>query len=329
MEIISVIIPVYNVERYLARCIESVQKQTYRHLEIILVDDGSTDHSMEICDQFAEKDSRIKVIHKKNGGLSSARNVGLELSRGEYIFFVDSDDYIDGEAFCTLIEQIKLFDADIAMCQYLKVDENGKALEKETSSVEKVKLLTGKQLLIQNSIGSEKTPVVVWNKLYKREIFKQLRFDEGKQHEDEFIFHKICFQCDTIVSIQKNLYFYTQRENSIMGKGISSQSVDALEAYLRRILSIHNIEEPEIQRACDNTIKQFYYTAFVHSRRLGFDNMELNEKMKKLRKEVFIFLPILLKSSSQNWKEKIEFGSWLLSPRIYGNIRGEKNVEKQ
>lgn len=319
MELISVIIPIYNSDKYLSRCILSIQEQLYENLEIILVDDGSTDDSLKICQEYAEKDLRIKVIHKENGGLSSARNKGLECSSGEYIFFVDSDDYIATETLQILLNEIKLNYADVAMCEYIKVDENGGLLELPALKEENIIIVNGERLLLENAYGKEKTFVVVWNKLYKRKIFEKIRFCEGKTHEDEFIFHKICMQCETIVRVNKIFYYYTQRKESIMGIGVSEKSIDALEAYLSRILYMKKNENSEMQKACDYTIAVFFHLAIRYSLSLGFDNYELNSRVRKLRREILEFFPRLMKCSLK-MKEKFSFGVWLLSPKIYGKI---------
>lgn len=320
MKLISVIIPIYNVEQYLPRCIESVRNQTYQKIEIILIDDGSTDRSSEICDKYAGEDSRIKVIHKSNGGLSSARNSGLKCAQGEYVFFVDADDFIDKKTFSVLQEKLELYQADMAICEYLFVDELGNSLEDDKKDTEGETILTGQQLLIQNTMGNIESSIVAWNKLYRRSIFAEVMFAEGKQHEDEFIFHEICNQCARIVSVKKALYFYTQRSDSIMGKGISVKSIDAIEAYIKRISYMNTIKEPQMKIACEKAIDQLYCLAYRYGKELGSDNYELNRKMRQLCKEVVAFIPILLGDSSKNIKEKLQFVVWLFSPKLFGKI---------
>ena len=156
-KLISVIIPVYNVEKYLRRCIDSVINQTYKNLEIIIVDDGSTDNSSNICDEYTNKDSRVKVVHKENGGLSSARNVGIELAKGDLIAFVDSDDYIELEMYEKLKENMDKYDSDIAICQYYN---SFKYSIKRQIGVEEEKIYEGKDMFFH----MDEIKAIAWNK---------------------------------------------------------------------------------------------------------------------------------------------------------------------
>lgn len=323
MKLVSVIIPIYNVEKYLKRCVESVRNQTYQKIEIILVDDGSTDRCGMICDEYDEVDNRIKVVHKKNGGLSSARNAGLRCAEGEYIFFLDADDFIDVDTFRILQEKMELHQADIAMCGCVYVDEFGKLKEQKQERASEI-VLTGEQLLVQNAMASDWMLISVCNKLYKRAIFDMLLFDEGKQFEDEFIFHNICNRCNLIIIIKEVLYFYTQRSDSITGKGNSARKVDVIEAYIKRILYMNSIAGIQMKIACERTISELYYLIYLYSRKIGSNNLELNRRMKKIRKDVLRFIPIMLKDSSKNIKEKIQLGIWLFSPKIFGRIWDNK-----
>ena len=213
--LISVIVPVYNVERYLVQCVDSIINQTYKKLEIILVDDGSTDNSSKICDSYIQKDNRIRVIHKQNGGLSSARNAGLDIASGEYIAFVDSDDYILPEMYEVLFRLIDENNADMGACSWQRVNEAGTPLLKQDTSPEN-EILSGDEVL---SIGMTRglTYVLAWNKLYKASIFDDLRFPEGRLHEDEFTAHHILSKCTRTVSTSAVMYMYTCRSDSIMG----------------------------------------------------------------------------------------------------------------
>lgn len=230
---ISVIIPVYKVEKYLDQCIASVSGQTYQNLEIILVDDGSPDSCGEICDKWAERDSRIKVIHKKNGGLSAARNTGLAAVAGEFVAFVDSDDLIIPTMMEELLSVLKEKKADIAECNYVCFsDEDEQKLKNEVSG-EKTRSYTTKEalsLLIENRTFK----YTVWNKIYRRDILNTLRFEVGKLHEDVFFTYQVFGHCKIIAKTEKTLYFYRQRSDSIMGSPFSIRSLDSLEARKRQ-----------------------------------------------------------------------------------------------
>ena len=226
--LISVIVPVYKVEKHLDRCVQSIVDQTYRNLEIILVDDGSPDNCPAICDAWAEKDNRIKVIHKENGGLSDARNAGLAVAAGEYVSFIDSDDWVDRSFMETLLDLSVRTGADIAECNFIKT--SGSTEARTTSDA--VTVCTTEEAL-EKHIKTEMFKQVVWNKLYRRNVINAV-FEKGKYHEDEFWTYQIIANCGKLAHIDRILYFYFQREDSIMGEGYSIKRLDAVEAKLRR-----------------------------------------------------------------------------------------------
>lgn len=234
-EIISVIVPVYKVERYIRRCIDSILTQTYTNLEIILVDDGSPDDCGRICDEYAVKDKRVKVIHQENGGLSAARNAGLDIATGDYIGFVDSDDYIAPDMYEKLISIIRDNSANVAMCSYSFVDEYGNIICVPSPIVNSC--ISPTEAI--NNLYSEFYCyyVTVWNRLYESSIFSSIRFDVGKTVEDAFIAHKIYLSCDKIVMIDEPLYYYVQRSGSIMHTPSIAQ-LDEIEAFYLRILAL-------------------------------------------------------------------------------------------
>ena len=205
-DLISVIVPVYKVEKYLNRCIDSIINQTYRNIEIILVDDGSPDRSGEICDAYAQMDNRIIVIHKKNGGQSSARNIGLGQAKGRYVAFVDSDDCISKEMIQVLHNAIKENNATIAACQYLPISEDMKyeSISFEKSN-KKPEIWTEEEALIQ----VKKCRLEVWNKLYDSELTKGIRFIEGIQYEDIDFTEKCLSAMKDLVYVDAKLYGYT------------------------------------------------------------------------------------------------------------------------
>lgn len=232
-ELVSVIIPVYRVEKYIKKCVNSVCNQTYKNLEILLIDDGSDDGCPEICDILAGEDARIRVIHKENGGLSDARNAGIEAAKGEYLLFVDGDDYIAEWMVEGLHNMIETTDANLAVCDFSLVNENGEALfdGKEPQSVR----ILDKDGAIGQLFGvNPLQTIVAWNKLYRREVFEKLRYPFGKYHEDEFVIHRILEAAGKIAYTDSKWYDYVQRGSSIMGNSYSLKRLDGLEArYLR------------------------------------------------------------------------------------------------
>lgn len=232
VKMVSIIIPVYNVEKYLEACIKSAINQTYPNIEVILIDDGSTDSSGNICDSYALNDSRIKVIHKHNQGLSAARNDGLDISKGEYVFFLDSDDYLNENAISVMVDKISKNNADIVMCGYNTVDESGNnIIEQHFDDV---------VLYIEDCFDymfSGKEPllaIVSWNKLYDRTIFDDLRFPVSKIHEDEFVAHLVYSKIRKAIVSPETLYNYRKREGSIMSKEPINRRFDAVEAFYNR-----------------------------------------------------------------------------------------------
>lgn len=208
--LISVIVPVFKVEPWLKRCIQSILNQTYRNLEIILVDDGSPDRCGDMCDRFAREDNRVKVIHRENGGLSAARNSGLNICRGEYIGFVDSDDVIHPEMYSRLYADICQFETPLAFCQTLMCFDGCVSFPPTDA---KTACFSPKRIL-QESL-SEIIWFSAWTKLYHRSLFEGIRFPEGRTNEDYPVSVRIFDRCDRIAVDFNKLYAYCKRANSI------------------------------------------------------------------------------------------------------------------
>ena len=231
---ISVIVPVYKVEKYLDTCVRSILNQTWQDFELLLVDDGSPDNCGTMCDEWALKDSRIQVIHKVNGGLSDARNAGIDRAKGEYFLFVDSDDSVREDMLETLVTLAKETRAEIACCNFIRLDEEGnqtKEIIHQTPG-----LLTPDEYWAQCFAQKKERSFyeVVWNKLYRRELFEKNRFAVGKIHEDSLIMHHLIAGCKAIAITDKIGYCYLQRQSSIMGAGQSLKSLSGPEAHINR-----------------------------------------------------------------------------------------------
>lgn len=241
---ISVIVPIYNVEKYLEKCIESILAQTYTDYELILVNDGSTDGCYEICQKFSKRDVRIKLINKPNGGLSSARNVGIDNSKGDYITFVDSDDYISKYMLQELYRGLCENEADIAMCSFKRVKENETIVDENCS----IKVDIHDSIECFRRIYTDKVDeyTVAWGKLYKSSLFQKIRYPEGKIHEDEFVTYKVFAQANRVVYIDTPLYFYLIRNQSIMHSTFSKKSLARLDAYIERIGYFETISKYEL-----------------------------------------------------------------------------------
>lgn len=229
--LISVIVPIYNVEDYFDRCVNSLVKQTYKNLEIILVDDGATDSCPLLCDEWAQKDSRIKAIHKVNGGLSDARNAGLEIANGELIVLIDSDDWIDYCAIEKMYERMLADDSDVVSSGVKWVTEDGTLL-KDITVLQDAVLDTHSamsEIIVDGQLKQH-----VWNKLYKRELVEDIPFEKGKYHEDVFWSYQVFGRAKKVSLMKESFYNYVQRSSSIMGAGYSKNRLDALEAMKQR-----------------------------------------------------------------------------------------------
>lgn len=235
--LISVIVPIYNVEKYLARCVDSIVNQTYKNLEIILVDDGSPDLCPQMCDDYAEKDSRIKVVHKKNGGLSDARNAGMAVAKGEYISFIDSDDYVSDDFFECLLDVMNKENSDIAECSVVKLYEDNRFDEfSDDLSVKTYDTQDAMSVLIAENPFHQH----VWNKLYKTELVRDIPYAVGKLNEDEFWTYQVFGRANKVSKLNKTMYYYFQRNSSIMGVGYNIRRLDALEGKANRQKYIEN-----------------------------------------------------------------------------------------
>ena len=238
--LISIIIPVYKVEKYLEKCIQSVINQTYENLQIILVDDGSPDNCGKICDEYAKKDHRIEVIHKSNGGLSDARNKGLEMAKGEYIGFVDSDDYIEADMYEVLYNLLKQYNADVSICNFYTVSQGKISIKNADNGINeynRIEIL--KEILLDKNIQS-----YAWNKLYKKELFDEIKYPIGKKYEDIGTTFYLLEKCNKVVVTGKSEYYYINRQDSIINNVTESTITDYIELIIQRYDYIEeNIKE--------------------------------------------------------------------------------------
>lgn len=229
--LVSIIVPVYNVESYLPQCIESILAQTYENLEIILVDDGSADSSGRICEEYADRDTRIQTIHNPNEGLAAARNQGLEVARGVYCSFVDSDDYIARDCIAYLYDMAIENNAQIAVCGYQKVygGGSGNVLAENVLGRSKKKKAVGvydtfsalSALLYQGGIIAS-----AWGRLFRRKLFSEIRFPKGRQHEDVAVMYQLFDRAEKIVVGSEKKYFYLQRPGSIIHSAFDQRRMD-------------------------------------------------------------------------------------------------------
>ena len=266
--LISIIVPIYNVEKLLPRCIDSIINQTYKNIEIILVDDGSPDNCGKICDEYASKDSRIKILHKENGGLSDARNKGLDIALGDYIMFIDSDDYINPLMVEILYENLINNNADLSICKYMKVNNS------DIYNVDKNNQTINVYNKIEcfNNLYNELyvTTEIAWNKLYKKNLWNQIRYPIKKLHEDEFVIHHLIEKCNKIVYTNLELYYYYDREDSITHI-YNKRRLDAIDAFEERMKFFKE----------KNYESLYVKSAIAYLKVLGISYVKLNKFYKK------------------------------------------------
>lgn len=249
---ISVIVPVYNVGRYLKRCLDSIQQQTYKELEVILIDDGSSDDSGAICDEYVDTDSRFHVIHQANGGAAAARNRGLENCHGQYIMFVDGDDYIAPTMCETLLHYLKTAEADISICGIYFIDVKEHARVSSFHGARTCRTISGwtamKEYFVKNQIAT-----VVWNKLYISELFQGvngIRFPEGERFEDHFVTYRLLYQAKRVAVINEPLCFHVNREGSTTHE-LKTDDILGHRSYIRDYYQWANGQPADIQEAVE------------------------------------------------------------------------------
>lgn len=296
-EKISIIVPVYNVEKYLDRCINSILKQTYQNLEIILVDDGSTDNSVEICDEYAKKDNRIKVVHKANGGLSDARNVGIDNATGEYIGLIDSDDWISEDMYLILYNNIKKENADISCCNKFLVYTN---MMIPYGNVDFYEVMNSERAIeLMCTHGYLETSA--YAKLYKKEIFQNIRYPKGKVNEDIYTTYKLLDKASKIVYDATPLYYYRQRKGSITNS--KKVNVNAMEAS-KELLDFVDKKYPKIKNVA---IKSYiFYSIGVYDNILVSKCKDRLELKVKIRKEVKQYYSIVKKDKALSKSRKVQ-----------------------
>ena len=298
--LISIIIPVYNVEDYINRCIESVINQSYKNLEIILVDDGSTDNSGKICDTYKLKDDRIIVLHKNNGGLSDARNKGLDISKGDFIGFVDGDDIIHKDMYKILLDQLLKNNADLSICRYKRFsDEDERAIINETrrniynDRLNNVKAkLSNNEYALNKCLSTKIFSVSACIKLYKKELFDEIRFPNYIEMEDWAIIVDLMLMAKQIVLVDEFLYYYYRRTNSIMNGNFKPSDLQ-LDSVFKRNLNLIDQYFPKLHNQAKTNLTSHYFyiiDKIIKSNVIDKYKNEFYGTLSKLRKEFWFIM---------------------------------------
>lgn len=317
---LSIIVPIYNVEKYLERCIKSILNQTYNNFELILVNDGSTDGSGIICEKYSGFDHRIRVIHKNNGGVSSARNMGIDNANGKYIGFIDPDDYINKYMYEILISIINRNGSDMVISDYYKIDEDN--IDDKTLNMPinidnlEVHSINGDEAIDKLFDCGEKF-IFAWNKLYKSCLFDKLRYEEGKIYEDEFIAHRILYKCKYISVVDEKLYFYVQRKGSIVNSPFTTKKFDKVYAVKDRIDFLKEKNLMELKEKAEKSFIDYfiwnYFSGYKRLNNIDKDLVNLKHKFNEIFFEV-------LKNTRISWREKITLSILYISPKVYNFI---------
>ena len=252
IEKISVIIPMYKVEEYLKKCIESILKQTYANLEIIFVDDGSPDKCGEICEEYKKKDSRIKVIHKENGGLSDARNKGIDVATGKYVTFIDSDDYIEENYIEFLYNLMKKYNADISIGSH-KIIYNNRIIDKSTYK----EFSENSEKVLEKILYDDGVDLSAWGKLYKIELFNKIRFPKGRLYEDSATTYKLIDLANVIAVSSRPIYNYVMRNNSISQGDFNLKKMELITST-NEMTDFIKKEYPNLEKACNRRMMWAY-----------------------------------------------------------------------
>ena len=259
-ELVSIIVPVYNAEQYISRCISCILDQTYRNIELILVDDGSSDKSAQIIDEESGKDKRIVVIHKINGGASDARNMGLSMCRGSYICFVDADDIIDPEYVMTMLSIAKEYDCDIVQCDYKKVNNRDIIF---TRGDNKISVVSSTDMLNRIYSESNVDTIVLWNKLFKKSVIADIRFPVGIMFEDEVFCPRVIYNASRIAITNSTLYYYYHNNNSVMNMEYSKKKLDIFTALKLRMdfyckCGLKDLYEKDLYKYMNKLLQNIY-----------------------------------------------------------------------
>lgn len=271
MQKISVIVLIYNVESYLHQCIDSILAQTYTDFELILVDDGSTDHCGVICDEYAQKDDRVRVIHQEYLGVSAARNTGVDAVKGEYIVFVDSDDVVLDTYLETLLNVALAQQADISVCGMITFADGTTPNLNPCQDVS-VEVMTGRDACLSIYRMDGKVPVMAWGKLYRTSLFDGIRYPVGRIHEDDATTPRVLYRAKRVALSSEQLYLYRQRAGSIMGATFSAKRFDIIPAIDGNLAFFNEMGEIEISEAIRVFKAKTYYLNILSAYRAGIQN---------------------------------------------------------
>jgi glycosyltransferase involved in cell wall biosynthesis len=313
-ELISIIVPIYNVEKYLRRCIESVIRQSHTNFELILVDDGSPDTSGAICDEFAARDDRIVVVHQVNTGLSDARNLGITLAKGEYITFIDSDDWIHEDYLRHLHNVLLNTNCGISCCGHLRVSGDLSLWRPEK---DEIRILSNEEAIAELFTVNHVQAVVAWGKLYRATLFEGIRYPPRKLHEDQFTTFRLLYKAGTVAFGQMPYYFYFQHPDSLIGKGFRIEKrLAAVEAYTQRG---DFLAEVGFHDLAAETYREVFLTSFNIIDKL--DSVQNRADVDQFKQDLAA-LKYKLRKYRYRWRFKLLYEAYFLFPALICHLQG-------
>ncbi len=325
--LVSIVVPVYNVKPYLDECVQSILHQTYAGIEVILVDDGSTDGSSALCDAYAAQDSRVSVIHKPNGGLSDARNAGLAKAQGDYICFIDSDDHLSETMIETLLHCAQKHKAEIAVCTFISFADELPVYDEAPGEID---CMTGKQYIEAMFRGQGgNTDFVAWNKLYRRSLFTQhqISYPVGRIHEDTFTTYKLLYAAKRVAVVQQPLYHYRTRSGSIMRSSLTKKRcIDAVDAVLAVVDDFHAWGEEELTAMAFGYACRSKIILYAQTRSMPQDRTFCRQYILETHRKAWRQHAHLLRSQPAKY---VVFGLFALCPGVVSALFGQmtKSVE--
>lgn len=306
-DLVSIVVPIYNVQHYLKKCIDSIVHQTYTNLEIILVDDGSPDQCGQICDDYAVKDNRIQVIHKENGGLSDARNCGMSLATGEYITFIDSDDFIHPRFIEVLLKVAQDKCADIVVGDFQLFQEDDAYHDKVISEddIDKAQILCSDQLYDDAFLKRETVRLTVaWGKIYQRKLWDGIQYPIGKIHEDTFTTYKLMERANRVVYLKEPLYYWRENPDSITRGKFTTKHLLGLDAFIEQIEHFCELGKQRYVEIVYEAYKDWFFWCYNEMQKSGID-------YKKELKPYYVYMRQYVKlikiTKSMNFKKWLKY----------------------
>ncbi len=322
-ELVSVIVPIYKVEAFLDRCVQSILNQTYSNLEVILVDDGSPDNCGRMCDEYALKDSRVRVIHKENGGLSDARNAGIAKATGAYITFIDSDDYVEADYVQVLYDTLKRGKAMMAISSHRVLYDGGMVLSKGTDE----NTVLDPATVLDRMLYHEDIDLSAWGKLYARQLWENVRFPKGRLFEDAATTYKLMDKCSRIAVDSKETYNYIIRQNSISNNEFSPKKMDLIVSTGEMCRYVRS-KYPKLAPAADRRLMYAYLSTLsqlaMSKKRFPKEQKELMSYIKKNGKTVLKDKRAPKRDKMGIIMTKFGFGFYKIAWKMYVKLTGRK-----